>query len=86
MRGVVTALADELQMPQENLVQPEAVRRLAWTPPEPVDEQTVAAALRASGAREWQVLRVAGPLAQALPEPPVEEPEPPVEEPEPAGG
>ena len=32
----------------------------AWPgpPPEPIDEDTVAAALRASGAREWQVLRV----------------------------
>jgi ribonuclease D len=73
VRAVVTALADELRMPQENLVQPEAVRRLAWTPPDPVDEQSVAAALRASGAREWQVLRVAGPVAAALPEPPPED-------------
>ena len=39
VRAVVTALADELRMPQENLVQPEAVRRLAWTPPDPVDER-----------------------------------------------
>ena len=74
VRAVVTALAEELRMPQENLVQPEAVRRLTWTPPEPVTEQTVAAALRASGAREWQVLRVAAALAEALPEPPADEP------------
>jgi ribonuclease D len=71
VRAVVTALADDLRMPQENLVQPEAVRRLAWTPPDPVDEASVAAALREHGAREWQVLRVAAPLAAALPEPPV---------------
>jgi ribonuclease D len=48
VRAAVTALADELGMPQENLVQPEAVRRLAWTPPEPATEQSVAAALRAA--------------------------------------
>ena len=69
VRAVVTGLAEELRMPQENLVQPEAVRRLAWTPPDPVDEDAVAAALRAHGAREWQVLRVAEPLTEALPEP-----------------
>ncbi|CAA9340060.1 MAG: Ribonuclease D [uncultured Frankineae bacterium] len=69
VRAVVTGLAEELRMPQENLVQPEAVRRLAWTPPDPVDEDAVAAALRAHGAREWQVLRVAEPLTAALPEP-----------------
>ncbi len=70
VRGVVTALAEDLGMPQENLAQPEAVRRLAWTPPEPCDEATVAAALRSNGAREWQVLRVAAALAEVLPDPP----------------
>ena len=88
VRAVVSELAESLQMPQENLVQPEAVRRLTWIPPEPVTEQTVAAALSAIGAREWQVLRVAAALAEALPEPPADEPagdaaagEPAVEEP-----
>ena len=70
VRAAVTALAEDLRMPPENLVQPDAVRRLVWTPPPEVDERSVAAALRASGAREWQVLRVAGTIAAALPEPP----------------
>jgi ribonuclease D len=70
VRGVVSALADELRMPPENLVQPEAVRRLAWSPPSPIDADSVADALRASGARPWQVSRVAAPIAQVLPEPP----------------
>ncbi len=70
VRAVTTALAEQHGLPQENLVQPDAVRRLAWSPPEEVTEQTVAAALRASGARSWQVGLVAGPLAGALPEPP----------------
>jgi ribonuclease D len=69
-RAAVAALAEQLRMPPENLVQPEAVRRLAWSPPDPADEQAVADALRASGARAWQVRRVAGALARALPEPP----------------
>ncbi|MCY7365492.1 MAG: ribonuclease D, partial [Frankiaceae bacterium] len=60
---------------------PEAVRRLAWTPPRPVDQESVAAALRASGARDWQITRAAAALAQALPEPVVvvDEPELPPE-------
>ena len=77
VRAVVTRLAEELRMPPENLVQPEAVRRLAWTPPADISEQTVAAALRASGARAWQVARVAGALAEVLPEPPAAEPDAP---------
>ena len=83
VRAVVTAMAEELRMPPENLVQPEAVRRLAWTPPDPIDEVSVAAALRASGAREWQVLRLAAPLAAALPEPAAATPEPAAATPEP---
>jgi ribonuclease D len=69
VRAAVTRLAEELQMPPENLVQPEAIRRLAWTPPAEPSEQSVSEALRSTGAREWQVLRVAGPLAEVLPEP-----------------
>lgn len=70
-RGAVGALAEELKMPPENLVQPEAVRRLAWTPPAEITPESVAEALRSNGARAWQVERVAGPLAEALPKPEV---------------
>jgi ribonuclease D len=72
-RAAVMALAEELRMPPENLVQPDAVRRLAWDPPNPLGEQVVAEALRRSGAREWQIARVAEPLAQALADPPAQE-------------
>ena len=73
-RGVVNALAEQLRMPPENLLQPEAIRRLAWTPPAEPTEESVAELLRSFGAREWQVLRVAEPLARALPEPARAEP------------
>lgn len=65
-KAAVAALADEHHVPAENLVQPDAVRRLAWQPPEPSTSEAVAAALRGYGAREWQVAVVAGPLARAL--------------------
>ena len=84
VRAVVSRLAGELTMPAENLVQPEAVRRLAWTPPSPITPETVADALRASGARPWQVERVAAALAEVLPEPPPEPRPEPAAEPRPA--
>jgi ribonuclease D len=59
-------------MPVENLVQPEAVRRLAWSPPAEPTEAAVAAALTGYGARSWQVGLTAAVLAQALPEPAAE--------------
>ncbi|MDP9408479.1 MAG: ribonuclease D [Actinomycetota bacterium] len=65
-RAAVTALAEQHTMPVENLLQPELVRRLAWSPPDEVTEDTVAAALRAGGARNWQVALTAGPLVTAL--------------------
>jgi ribonuclease D len=69
VRVVVTDLAAQLRLPPENLVQPDAVRRLAWTPPAAPTEQSVAARLCASGARPWQVRTVAARLAEVLPEP-----------------
>ncbi|GIH76652.1 HRDC domain-containing protein [Planobispora longispora] len=65
-RAVVAALADEHHMPTENLLQPDAVRRLTWEPPPIVDDETVAARLRELGAREWQVGLTAHPVARAL--------------------
>ena len=66
VRTVVAALADEHTLPAENLVQPDAVRRLAWQPPEPVSGQRVAADLAGYGARPWQVGLVSVPIAGAL--------------------
>jgi ribonuclease D len=65
-RGAVTALAEQHAMPVENLVQPDALRRLAWQPPVPTTDDAVAATLTASGARAWQVALVAAPVAAAL--------------------
>ena len=44
-REVVAALATEHELPQENLVSPDFVRRLAWEPPEPVTVDAVRADL-----------------------------------------
>jgi ribonuclease D len=68
-RAAVTQLAEAHTMPAENLVPPDAVRRLAWTPPEPVSVDSVRAALTRSGARSWQVGLVGEALAAALAEP-----------------
>jgi ribonuclease D len=65
-REVVTTLAAEHRVPPENLISPDSVRRLAWTPPDPVDEETVTAALTALGARNWQIALTAPGLTAAL--------------------
>ncbi|MEU2894608.1 ribonuclease D [Streptomyces sp. NPDC001273] len=65
-RAGVTALAERLGMPAENLITPDTVRRVCWEPPVPGDGQSVAAALAAHGARAWQVEQVTPVLVAAL--------------------
>ncbi|NYD51015.1 ribonuclease D [Actinomadura luteofluorescens] len=65
-RAVVAALADEHSMPSENLVQPDFVRRLAWTPPPESSASAIGDALRDLGARGWQVELTAQPIAKAF--------------------
>ncbi|HEY7432910.1 MAG TPA: HRDC domain-containing protein [Streptosporangiaceae bacterium] len=66
VRTVVAALADEHSLPAENLLQPDAVRRLAWQPPEPPDTGELRRDLAGYGARPWQVELTALPLSRAL--------------------
>jgi ribonuclease D len=65
-RAVITALAEDNRLPVENLLSPDAVRRLSWDPPKPCDGQAVADALAGYGARPWQVGLTAEPIARAL--------------------
>ena len=53
-------------MPAENLVPPDAVRRLSWQPPAEISPASVGADLAGYGARPWQVELTAMPLARAL--------------------
>ncbi len=65
-RAVVAALADSHNLPAENLVPPDAVRRLSWQPPAEITPATIGADLAAYGARPWQVELTAVPIARAL--------------------
>ncbi|MGV1009090.1 MAG: HRDC domain-containing protein [Dermatophilaceae bacterium] len=54
-RQQLTAFADEHNVPLENLLGPDVLRRLVWAPPTPPTEPAVQAQLSALGARHWQV-------------------------------
>jgi ribonuclease D len=66
VRAAVAALADEHGLPTENLLPPDAVRRLAWQPPDPVSPAAVGADLARYGARQWQIAVTATPISGAL--------------------
>ena len=68
-RGAVAAVAAEHGVPVENLLSPELLRRITWSPPAPTVE-AVSAALEAGGARPWQVQLTAAGIAVALVDPP----------------
>jgi ribonuclease D len=76
-RAAVAAIATEHNLPTENLLTPDSIRRLAWSPPDDVTEPVVADVLRGLGARQWQVQLTAAALAEALVSPMTEEREQP---------
>jgi ribonuclease D len=59
-------VAESRSIPTENLLHPDAVRRLAWKPPEPLAPDAVAEQLAGYGTRPWQVELMAPPIAGAL--------------------
>jgi len=69
VRAGVNAIAAAHNMPVENLVEPALTRRVAWAPPAEPTAAFVAEALRAGGARPWQVDLTAAAIAGALAEP-----------------
>src|SRR5690242_6887291 len=65
-RAAVSALAEKHNLPAENLLLPDTVRRLAWQPPDPLSPGTVGDAEASYGARPWQISLTAETLAGAL--------------------
>ncbi len=65
-RTAVTTLAEQLNLPQENLITPDTVRRVCWEPPTGATPETVAEVLAGHGARPWQIELVSPLLAEAL--------------------
>ncbi|SDP55554.1 ribonuclease D [Klenkia soli] len=54
-RAGLAALGEQWSVPVENLLTPDLVRRLMWSPPAEVSAESVAGVLRDGGAREWQI-------------------------------
>jgi ribonuclease D len=67
-RKAMSDLSDKLDIPTENILSPDHVRRLVWEPPELEGDLSdqVAERLAAMGARRWQVELTAALLTQAI--------------------
>lgn len=68
-RAAVTALSEEREVPVENLLTPDYMRRLLWSPPDVDDadlDQAVATELAGYGARQWQIELMAPIITEAI--------------------
>jgi ribonuclease D len=65
-RAGLAEISEKYSVPVENVLSPDLVRRIMWSPPEPRDVAGVTEALRAGGAREWQIELTVAVLTEAI--------------------
>ncbi len=65
-RASLTDLSARWSVPVENVLSPDLVRRLMWTPPSPATPEAVAGVLRDGGARPWQIELTRDLLTEAI--------------------
>lgn len=66
VRAALATIAEANNLPVENLLQPDLVRRTCWRPPADLSVDIVAETLRGGGAREWQITLTVAALSAAL--------------------
>lgn len=65
-KPLMAELSEQHDIPVENLLTPDILRRVLWDPPQVADAAGVSQALADAGARPWQCELVAPVVAQAL--------------------
>lgn len=70
-RTKMTELAEELNIPSENILTPDHLRRVCWRPPSTISVESISEALAELGARNWQIEKTAALLVDSMnnPEP-----------------
>jgi ribonuclease D len=66
VRAALTALAQELNLPIENLLTPDFVRQVCWEPPVPATAEAIASLLGQLGARAWQIEKCSHVISKSL--------------------
>jgi len=64
-RAAMAQMSQDLNIPVENLLKPDLLRRLCWQPPQKLDADSVTHVLTNGGARDWQVAHVVPVLVAA---------------------
>ena len=66
VRGVLLTIAERYELPMENLITPDHLRRLAWRPPSPLTYESVDRVLASLGARRWQRELTVGAITKSM--------------------
>ena len=66
LRAGVGTVADAHKLPTENLLAPDYIRRIAWTPPEDPSVSVIEGILAGFGARPWQIELTAEVIVKGL--------------------
>lgn len=75
-KATVTEVSEQLNIPLENVLTPDTLRRLAWEPPADASEAGIAQAMTELGARPWQIAATAQRISSAFVEASQTPPEP----------
>lgn len=65
-RAAIAELSERVAIPVENLLTPESLRRLSWSPPADPTEAAIGDALTELGARPWQIEETSQVIAQSF--------------------
>lgn len=65
-KSALLELANKLNLPVENLLTPDYLRQVCFSPPEMIDDQSIAEMLKSLGARQWQIELSAAVIAEAF--------------------
>ncbi len=65
-RAAIAEVAEQHEMPVENLLTPDHLRRVAWAPPAELTAKAIGAQLAALGARPWQIEATSQTIADAF--------------------
>ena len=55
VRKIVQRESERLNIPAQNIISADCIRRLCWDPPEPYSQEALLEALRSHDVRPWQI-------------------------------
>jgi ribonuclease D len=65
-KNALTKISEDLSVPLENLLTPDILRQICFSPPEPATVESVRGSLQSYGARKWQIDQIAETVTESI--------------------